>query len=264
MTVLATASRVPSSAMGEVAALLDAKAAQRVAVCIPARNEAATIEAIVEIVLCLQERNLVDEVIVVDDASEDDTAALADARGARVLSSVGGPGKGQALSTAVASTDADVLVFLDADVTNFSAHFVTNLLASLLADVSVKLVKAAYRRPWHGRADEGGRVTELLARPMLRRYFPGLADLVQPLAGECAIRRAALDGIDLADGYGIEIGLLIDIHRRFGRTAITEADLGERVHRNRPLHELQPHADDIIAAVLDRAPLAPDNRGAHA
>ena len=103
----------------------------------------------------------------------------------------------------------------------------------------------------------GGQVTELLTRPLLRRFFPALADVTQPLAGECAVRRAALEGVDLADGYGIEIGLLVDVYRRYGRDATVEVGLGERVHRNRPLHDLRPHADDVLGAVADRIdPLA--------
>lgn len=262
MTVLGIAPAAVVDRPSEVDALVAAKACQRVAVCIPARDEATTIEAIVEPVLTLRDQGVVDDLIVIDDASHDDTAVLARARGARVVPSVGGPGKGQALRTAVASTDADALVFLDADVTNFSQLFVIRLLAPLFADASVQLVKAAYRRPCNGQADEGGRVTELLARPLLRRFFRDLADLGQPLAGECALRRRALDDIVLSDGYGIEIGLLVDVHRQYGRDAIVEADLGERIHRNRPLHELQPHADDIVAAVLERIHLANPDRGA--
>jgi glucosyl-3-phosphoglycerate synthase len=165
-----------------------------------------------------------------------------------------GPGKGQALRAAVAASGADIVVFLDADVTNFSTRFVTDLVAPLLHDPTVHLVKASYGRPLDGRPGEGGRVNELLARPLLRRFFPPLASISQPLAGEYAVRRATLDGVHLADGYGVDIGLLIDVHRRHGRAAIVEADLGERVHRNRPLRELRPHSDDVLAAVLARAP----------
>jgi glucosyl-3-phosphoglycerate synthase len=231
---------------------LECRGAVSVAACIPARNEASTIGAIVDEVAALRAAGLIDDLVVIDDASADATASIARSAGATVVRSTAGPGKGQALTAAVAATDADVLVFLDADVSNFSPRFVTDLVIPLLNDRNARLVKAAYRRPCDGRPDEGGRVTELLARPLLRRFFPDLAGIAQPLAGECAVRRTALSGIDLVAGYGIEIGLLIDIYRRFGRAAITEVDLGERVHRNRPLHELRPHADDIVAAVFRR------------
>lgn len=247
----------------ELDRLLAAKRAQRIAACIPARNEEATLGTVAATVEGLHRLGLVDDVVVVDDGSTDATAARARAEGARVVGNRRGPGKGQALAAAVSATDADILVFLDADVTNFSGRFVIDLVAPLLADPGVQLVKASYRRPHDGVTDEGGRVTELLARPLLRRFFPDLADLAQPLAGECAVRRQALDGLALADGYGIEIGLLIDLYRRFGRDAIAEFDLGERVHRNRPLHDLRPHADDVLAAVADRIDTLAPNRRDH-
>ncbi|HET9444167.1 MAG TPA: glycosyltransferase, partial [Acidimicrobiales bacterium] len=209
---------------------------------------------IVTAVDALRRDGLVDEVLVVDDGSSDTTADRARAAGATVLAGPGGPGKGEALARAVAATAAELLVFLDADVVRFSARFVTDLLAPLLRDPAVQLVKPAYRRPLDGRPGEGGRVTEILARPLLRRFFPELAGVAQPLAGESALRRSALTGgIALAGGYGVEIALLIDVYRRHGRAAVAEVDLGERAHRNRPLHQLRPHSDDVLAAVLARA-----------
>jgi glucosyl-3-phosphoglycerate synthase len=115
------------------------------------------------------------------------------------------------------------------------------------------MVKAGYERPLHGRAGEGGRVTELVARPLLERFFPALAGIAQPLAGEFALRREVLADIVLDDGYAIDVALLIDVYERFGRQAIVEVDLGERVHRNRPLHELRPHSRAVLDAVLTRA-----------
>lgn len=238
----------------DVADLVLRKAGVRIGVYIPARNEAATIGDIVGTVAGLSAAGLVDDLVVIDDGSTDDTHLEATAAGAVVVHSPHGPGKGQALSAALAATETDLVVFLDADVTNFAAMFVTRLVAPLLDDPATQFVKARYRRPLDGRADEGGRVTELLARPLLRRFFPPLAAIAQPLAGECALRRAALDDVTLADGYGIEIGLLIDIFLRHGLPAIAEVDLDQRVHRNRPLRDLQPHADDVLAAVLARAP----------
>lgn len=237
----------------EVADLVAARGGVTVAVCIPARNEAATIGAVVAAVRRLGAAGLVDELVVVDDGSADATGPLAAAAGARVLTSRSGPGKGQALTAAVGATTADVVVFLDADVANFSERFVTGLVAPLLGDPAVQLVKGAYRRSLHGLAGEGGRVTELVARPLLERFFPELAALGQPLAGETALRRSALDGVVLEDGYAVEIALLIDVYRRWGADAITEADLGERVHRNRPLADLRHQAGAVLDAVLARA-----------
>jgi glucosyl-3-phosphoglycerate synthase len=228
------------------------KVVPRVAVCIPARNEEATVGGITAAAARLRAAGLVHQVVVVDDASEDATAARALSAGATVCTSSGGPGKGQALAAAVAACDADILVFLDADVTNFSAHFITDLVDPLLRDASLHLVKASYERPLGGVAGEGGRVTELLARPLLRRLYPELAAIRQPLAGECAVRRSVLEGLTLANGYGVEIGLLIDIYLQHGLRAIAEVGLGERVHRNRPLNQLAGHADDILDAVANR------------
>lgn len=234
--------------------MLGCRSAASVAVCIPARNEAATIEAVVGSVGDLVAAGAVEDLVVVDDGSSDGTAAIARAAGARVVPAVGGPGKGQALRRAVAETTADILVFLDADVVNFSPRYVTALTSALLADPRLQLVKGAYSRPLHGRQGEGGRVTELVARPLLERFFPALATVTQPLAGECALTRALAERLHFDDGYGIEIGALIDTYLAYGRDAIAEADLGgERVHRNRPLHELTAHSRDVLAAVLARA-----------
>lgn len=238
-----------TSRLGE---FLDRKGSLSIAACIPARDEAATIEPIVGVCAGLAESGALDSVVVVDDHSADATAERARRAGAIVLHNPGLPGKGEALRCAVARTAADILLFLDADVTNFSGHYVSDLALPLLADPGLVLVKARYRRPLAGLADEGGRVTELLARPLLERFYPELATIAQPLAGECAVRRRALDGIRLDDGYGIEIGLLIDVYRRFGRHAIGEADLGERVHRNRPLHQLRPHARAVLDSLMAR------------
>lgn len=192
MTLLAATNAQPDH--GELSILVGAKRGQRIAACIPARDEASTIGTIAATVLGLHSLGLVDDVIVVDDGSTDTTATCARTEGAHVIRSRRGPGKGQALAAAVAATDAEILVFVDADVTNFSARFVIGLVAPLLDDPAIQLVKATYRRPLDGLSDEGGRVTELLARPLLRRFFPDLADLAQPLAGECAVRRARRSG----------------------------------------------------------------------
>jgi glucosyl-3-phosphoglycerate synthase len=225
-------------------------------VCIPARNEAATIAGVVSpVVTALAGPDpLVDEVIVVDDGSSDATGALARAFGAHVVRRDGRPGKGAAMAEAVRVATGDIVVFVDADVSNFSLRFVTGLVEPLLADAAIAMVKGTYRRPANGGAG-GGRVTELLARPLLRQLVPDLAFVRQPLAGEVAVRREALRGLALEPGYGVEIGMLIDVARRFGAAAVAQVDLGERVHRNRPLHELAGQADEVLAAVLSRRTL---------
>ena len=239
-------------------ALAAAKGERRVSVCLPARNEAATVGAIVARVRSelLEAVPLVDEVLVVDDGSTDGTATEASAAGARVVrrgSADGPPGKGQALRRAVEEATGDVLVFLDADVRNFDVHFVVGLLGPVLTEPGAALVKATYRRPLEGSDGPGGRVTELVARPLLARLFPELASVAQPLAGECAAPRSVLEAVPFADGYGVEVGLLIDVAARCRPGALAQVDLGERVHRNRPLDELAPQAAAIIDVVLDRA-----------
>jgi glucosyl-3-phosphoglycerate synthase len=241
-------------------ALVEARGHRRISVCLPARDEEATVGAIVTRVrtALVEAVPLVDEVLVVDDGSSDGTGAEAAAAGARVVrrgAGDGPPGKGQALRRAVEEATGDVLVFLDADVRNFGPHFVAGLLGPVLTESGIALVKATYRRPLEGSDGPGGRVTELVARPLLARLFPDLAGVTQPLAGECAAPRAVLEALPFADGYGVEVGLLIDVAAWCGPGALAQVDLGERVHRNRPLDELAPQAADVIDVVLDRAGL---------
>jgi glucosyl-3-phosphoglycerate synthase len=242
MTLVAPASSLAS---------LKAASGLRVTVCIPARDEAMTVAGVVEPVASLLE-DLVDELIVVDDCSADGTGAIAEAFGARVVRRDAAPGKGAAMAAGLAASTGDIVVFLDADVRNFGSHYVTRLVEPLVADPALVMVKGTYDRPGAG----GGRVTELLARPLLRRLFHELAFVRQPLAGEVAVRRHALEGMALEPGYGVEIGMLIDVARRFGPSAIAQVDLGERVHRNRPLDELAGQADEVLTAVLARSPEA--------
>jgi glucosyl-3-phosphoglycerate synthase len=242
----------------------------RISVCLPARDEAATVGAIVGTVRSeLVDRvGLVDEVVVLDDGSVDATPAAATAAGARVVRVAdilpeipGGVGKGNALWRSLFVTDGDVVCFLDADVRNFGAHFVTRLVEPLLTDPTVGLVKAHYQRPLDGDPHGGGRVTELVARPLLRALFPTLAAVRQPLAGEYAARRSVLEVLPFVDGWGVELGLLIDVADRFGAGAIAEADLGVRTHRNRPLEELAPQALAVLLTGLRRAGVAPVDAG---
>ncbi len=239
--------------------LYELKGERRVSVCIPARDEAATVGTVVAAVRALTgppAPPLVDEVIVVDDGSRDETAAVAVASGATVIDNPGGgAGKGQAMRRACEASKGDLLVFVDADVTNFGSHFVSGLLGPLLVDDCVKLVKAYYRRPLDGVPDGGGRVTELVARPLIDLLFPELGGIAQPLAGETAAPRAVLEACGLADGYAVELALLIDVAERYGAGSVAQVDLGVRAHRNRPLAELRPQATDILRIALERAGL---------
>jgi len=243
---------VPSADIDD---LVTVKADTAVSVCIPARDEAGTVSAVVRTAAALRDLGLVDEILVVDDGSTDSTAMRASAAGAQVTKNPLGSGKGQALRTAVDEARGDLLLFLDADVTTYTTDQLSWLIAPLLCEPDVQLVKATYSRSLDGHDGEGGRVTELVARPLLERFHPLLACIAQPLAGESAVRRSALDRLTLADGYGIEVALLIDIHLAYGISAITEVHLGERTHRNRPLSQLRTHARDVLDAILARSPL---------
>lgn len=238
----------------------------RVSVVIPAVNEAATIGAICRIVRrdLMDGLDLVDELIVVDGGSEDGTAGMARRAGARVVDLAELipditplAGKGEALWRSLSIASGDVVVWIDADIRNFAAHFVTRLIAPLLTDPSIDFVKAFYRRPIAVGPvvlpAGGGRVTELLARPLLASLFPELGGFVQPLAGEYAGRRDLLVRLPFFTGYSVEVGLLIDILDAAGLGAMAQVDIGERVHRNRPLHELAPMAHAIGRTILRRA-----------
>jgi glucosyl-3-phosphoglycerate synthase len=253
--------------------LVDLVAAKRslghtISVCLPARNEAATVAEIVREVrgqLADPEvggAGLVDEIVVLDDNSTDATSVVARAAGARVVAESSvlpeagpGSGKGNALWKSLHACTGDLLCWLDADLRNFRADAVTRLVEPLIADSDTVLVKASYNRSFEGAPTGGGRVTELVARPLMSLLFPKLADVVQPLGGEYAARRDALEVLPFVEGWGVELGLLIDVVERFGRDAVAQVDLGTRAHRNRPVDELAAQSLAIIATALRRADL---------
>lgn len=218
----------------------------KVSVVVPARNEAGTVGPIVQ-ALC-GVRGVI-EVVVVDDGSTDTTATVAQAAGARVVAATGGPGKGSAMQDGVAVAEGDIVVFCDADLTAFDAGIVTTLAGALLRpDTGTVLVKGDHERP-----GEGGRVTELVARPALRLLHPSVAHLAQPLGGEYAAWRRVLENVPFVCGYGVELGLLLDLAARHGADAIAEVHLGVRRHRNRSLADLAPQAQEVLAVALQRA-----------
>lgn len=236
------------------------KAGRTVSMCIPCRDEAATIGSLVSVVRSeLMERTgVVDELIVLDDRSTDDTARVAAHAGARVVSIDDvhgvhgeGHGKGNALWATLLLSHGDVVVWCDGDVTSFEPNWVLKLIDPVLTDDSVALVKALYHRPT--RYGGGGRTTELVARPLLSRYFPDLTGLAQPLSGEFAARRSAIETIPFVEGWGVEIAMLIDVAARFGPASIGQVDLGRRLHRHRELASLSVQAAEVIATLLDRA-----------
>ena len=253
----------PAPEVSEIAAA-KARSGLTVSVCLPAANEEATVGGIVATIRrdLVDEVALVDEVVVIDDASTDRTAEGAAAAGARVvaessvLPEVGeGSGKGNALWKSLAACRGDLVCWIDADISDFRSHFVTRLVAPLLADPVVMLTKGYYERPLRGEHGGGGRVTELVARPLLSHLFPDLAGVVQPLSGEYAGRRCAMEALPFVMGWGVEIGMLIDVCNRYGIDAIAQVDLGVREHRNRPLADLGPQALAVIVTALRRAGL---------
>lgn len=274
--VAPTSPVVPHTAYA-VADLLAAKSATglTVSVVIPARDEEATVAAVVEVVMAawVHEHHLVDEVIVIDSDSVDATAQQARAAGATVHSAAAirpdlgsAQGKGEALWKSQFVASGDVVAFLDADLVDWGPHFVPGLVGPLLTDPETHLVKAVYHRPLlneQGRESEsGGRVTELVARPVLALHWPELAGVVQPLSGEWAIRAVDLAQLSIPVGYGVEIAALIDMCRRWGPGAIAQVDLGRRAHRHHRHDTLGPMAVQVLAAAEARLPACPDH-GAH-
>ena len=246
----------------DAARLVDEKAGQLISVCLPARDEQETVGAIVSTLRTelIERHALVDEILVVDDHSTDRTAEVAAAAGARVLAADEilpdygeGHGKGEALWKSLYASCGDLVVWCDADVRDFDPMFVVGLVGPLLARPDLLFVKGFYERPADEGPGRGGRVTELVARPLVSLLFPHLSPVLQPLAGEYGGRRAALEQLPFVEGYGVDLGLLIDVSARFGLEAMAQVDLGTRVHRNRPLDELSPQATAVLQTALRRA-----------
>ncbi len=260
--------------------LVARKGATTVSACVPALNEEGTIGPVVQTLVRLRDAGLVDEVLVVDSGSVDRTREMARDAGAEVvldyevLPELGrAEGKGEAIFKGIAATSGDVICLVDADITDFTERFVVGLVGPLIEDPSLLFVKAYYQRPlaegpttgaqgesasdqarMQPRIGEGGRVTELTARPLLSHLFPSVAAFTQPLSGEYAARRWVLERISLDTGYGVDVGILIDVYALAGEDRVAECDLEIRHHRNRPLYELAPMAAEVSYAILRRAP----------
>jgi glucosyl-3-phosphoglycerate synthase len=241
--------------------VVEAKSGRTVSVCIPCRDEAATVGPLIRVIRreLMERMPLVDELIVLDDRSTDDTASVASGAGARVIdineihAQHGvGHGKGNALWASLVASEGDFVVWMDGDITSFEPSWIVRLLAPMLDDDSVALVKALSHRPT--RLGGGGRTTELVARPLMSLYYPELTGLHQPLAGEYAGRRTVLEQLPFVQGWGVEIAMLIDVARRYGPEAIAQIDLGTREHRHRSLHALSVQAAEVMATMLARVP----------
>jgi glucosyl-3-phosphoglycerate synthase len=258
-----------------------AERTRSVSVCLPARECAGTVGRIVAELVALRDAGAIDEAVVVDAASADGTAAVAERAGARVLQEAEllpahGPvlGKGDAMWRALSALEGQLVCFLDADTAGFSSHFATGLLGPLVCEPGVSFVKAFYRRPlvWDGAGpgrgvgagdrsilgvddgarDGGGRVNHLTARPALALFYPELAGVRQPLAGEVAARRELLEALPFATGYGVEIAMLIDAWRELGLDGLAQVDLDEHRNRHQPLPALAPMAQTVLATIVRR------------
>jgi glucosyl-3-phosphoglycerate synthase len=251
-----------------------------VSVCLPARDCAGTVGAIVAALRRLQAAGAIDAIVVVDAASADGTAALAEREGAVVLQEAElmpayGPvlGKGDAMWRALSMLEGELVCFVDADTEGFSEHFITGLLGPLVCEPGVSFVKGFYRRPFtsdraseagaseagaseqgygRGEGEGGGRVNHLTARPALELFYPQLAQVRQPLAGEVAARRELLERLPFATGYGVEIAMLIDAWREVGLDGIAQVDLEEHRNRHQPLSALTPMALTVLATIARR------------
>jgi glucosyl-3-phosphoglycerate synthase len=264
------------SAAWPVARVLAAKQAsgQSVSVVIPARDEAATVGAIVRAIVTdlVEPGGLVDEVLVMDSDSSDDTADVARDAGATVYRSADGapelgsfPGKGEAMWKALFVSRGTLIVFIDADLTVWTPQFVVSLLGPLLDRPETLLVKGFYRRllgtgdgetepggTGHGGTGHGGRVTELVARPLLNLWWPALASVVQPLAGEWAARRSLLETLPVPVGYGVELAALLDTYERHGTGALAQVDLGRRGHLHQSVQDLGVMAAELMGVAQRR------------
>ena len=258
----------PSVDAFDLDALLTAKrrGQHRVSVVLPARDEERTVGRLVRDLhdRWIRHTPLVDELLVVDSDSTDATAAVARAAGADVVAAAdvlpahgSRPGKGEALWKSLAATTGDLVVFLDADLLGEVTHFVPGLLAPLLTDPQVDYVKGCYTRPLEVDGTSvpagGGRVTELTARPLLNALWPELAGFVQPLGGEYAGRRSALERVPFVSGYGVEVGLLVDLLQLSGLTGLAQVDLGVRRHTSQEQEALGRMAGQVVSTVLARA-----------
>jgi glycosyltransferase involved in cell wall biosynthesis len=244
---------------------LKEKQGLKISLGLPTLNEEATIGKIVQTMWSefIQNYPLLDEIVVIDSNSTDRTMEIAQNLGVRVVRHsdvlplyANWRGKGEALWKSLYVLQGDLIAWIDTDIVNIHPRFVYGILGPLIRHPRLMYVKGYYQRPLRQGAivegHSGGRVTELTARPLINLFYPQLSGLVQPLSGEYAGRREALERVPFFAGYGVEMGLLIDIWSRYGLRAIGQVDLEERIHRNQSLTSLSKMAFEIIQVVMQR------------
>ncbi len=246
-------------------ALAALKNGQRISVCIPTLNEAETIAVIVSCIRreLVQGPGLVDEILVIDSGSTDGTLEIARAAGAiahlsaDIAPATGSyPGKGENLWKSLHIATGDIICYVDGDISNFHSGFINGIVGPLLTDSEIDYVKAYYERPLGNsdltRTSGGGRVSEILIRPLMSLFYPELSAILQPLSGEYAGRRATLESLAFPTGYGVEIAHLIDLSRDGGLARVAQTDLVRRIHRNRDDDELGSMAFALLKVILRR------------
>jgi len=241
-------------------------------------NEAATIGPIIDTLVAMHTDSLVDRVVVLDGSSTDGSAAIAASRGADVFDQSSllaeyGPaeGKGDAIWRSLAVLTSDILCFFDGDLDSFSRSYVVGLVGALLTNPQIEFVKAAFSRPFRDErgqiSGEAGRVTEEMARPMLELFYPDLCCFRQPLSGQFAISRELLASLPLSTGYGVDIGLLIDVYRSKGLRHMAEVDIGQLQNAHQSLAQLEPMSYQVGLAIVQRleseSRLAPSERSSY-
>ncbi len=237
-----------------------------ISLCLPTLNEEKTIgkELIIFRSELVERYPLIDEIAVIDSGSDDNTLEVAKNFGADTyLASDILPnlepkrGKGENLWKAIYQLKGDIIVYVDADISNIHPRFVYGLVAPLIYREEVKYVKAFYDRPLafsgNVRPSGGGRVTEILVRPLFSLFFPDLTAIIQPLSGEYAVRREVLEQIAFPIGYGVETSHLIDVYHKFGLEAFAQTDLDKRVHENKPTQALGKMSFGILQTFIKRA-----------
>lgn len=233
-----------------------------ITLCIPARNEEATVGYVVRTIRrsLIDRLGYVDEVLVVDDRSTDDTARLARRAGARVVSSWdvcrwpdGSRGKGDALWTSIHACNTELIGWVDADLQNLDPEALSGLFEPLRSRPEIHLVKGRFERFAHGRPQGPGRVTALTAGPLIRLLFPELGWVREPLGGLFAGRVSSFRQLELESDYGVDVGVLLDVAMRNGVESVTEVNLGAISHRNRDLGDLAHMAEQVARTILTRA-----------